>query len=278
MKKVFFVALGVVILFGLSLATAFANAYMAGYQNTNFQALTTPVTDGRWTTTAEWTDAAVPPNLPSPPSFHWRQKWAWPGNIIQHFLVEFFTDNTNDTGDYLQLCYDRNANGGTAPQSDDIMIEYVGHRISGVSVYRGNGTGWVKFTGWTWGTDLFISESLTSTPLNASPHWVIELWLDKSKTEFDISGSGYQPWIRVAVFDASNVEAGVRSWPPSSANVPDNWGLETGTTENIPEPITIVAVVLLSAVALIVSFRFLRRRQGSRSLDSASVGKVSCTR
>jgi len=242
----------------LSLLTPLVDAYYAGYTNTNYQAITNPTTDGAWTTPEEWNDAMVPPNLPA--SFHWREKWTWPSDIIQHFLVEFFIDNTNDTGDYFQFCMDRNADGGTAPQTDDIRIDWVGHSRSGLTVYRGNGTGWEVFTGWTWGTDIYAVDSIRASPLNSTPHWVIEFWIDKSKPEFDISGSGYSPWIRLAVYDASNPAVGVQAWPPTSRDVPNNWGLETGTLENIPEPLSMVAVVLLSSFAVAVSCYCLRKR------------------
>jgi len=67
-----------------------------------------------------------------------REKWAYPGSttIILHVLIEFFTDSTNSPGDYYQFCIDNNANGGAAPQTDDIRIDWVGHSQSGLKVYR----------------------------------------------------------------------------------------------------------------------------------------------
>jgi hypothetical protein len=63
------------------------------------------------------------------------------------------------------------------------------------------------------------------------------------------------------VYDASNDTAGVQSWPlDSSPDVPDEWGLEIGTTSNIPEALTIGVVILLSSVAVAASFYFLRKR------------------
>ncbi|MEJ5328175.1 MAG: hypothetical protein WHU54_08025 [Candidatus Bathyarchaeia archaeon] len=57
--------------------------------------------------------------------------WTYPGDILQHFIIEVLYDNTNDTADYIQICYDCNADGGTAPKSDDVKIEYTGHRLYG---------------------------------------------------------------------------------------------------------------------------------------------------
>lgn len=259
MKRSILVALSVIMLCALlSMPTAPVKAFYDAYQNVNYVAIDTPVDDGSWTTPTEWTDAAEPSNLSD--TFIWREKWTQPSDIIQHFLIEFFTDNTNDTGDYFQICYDRDADGGATPQDDDVRIDYVGHSgSSGLTVYQGNGTGWVVLGGLSWDTDIYVSESLSDSPLNGSTHWIIELWINKSNPAFDISNSGYQPGLRVAVYDASNDAAGVQAWPPTSQDVPDDWGLEYGNTSSIPEAFTIAAVVLLSSVAVAVSFYFLRK-------------------
>ena len=220
MKKVALVAL-CIILFCMLSSTAFVNAYYAGYEYTNFQAQITPTTDGKWTSTDEWIDAMVPTNTPA--TFSWREKWTYPGSTIyMHLLIEFFTDSTNSTGDYYQFCVDNTANGGAAPQTDDIRIDWVGHSRSGLKVYRGTGTGWAEFTSYTWGTDLEIVETFDSSPLNSEEHWIMELTMFRSKTEFDVSGSGYVPWIRIAVYDAENAPQGVQTWPPTGRDVPND--------------------------------------------------------
>ena len=267
MKRFVLVAFSIIVLCGLLLLpTALVNAYEAGYETTNYSATDEIVMDGAWTAGSwtygtEWNDTDIPPNLPA--TFHWRQKWTWPSNIMEHFLIEAFTDNTTDTGDYFQFCVDCDADGGTAPQSDDFRVDYVGHDISGLTVYQGDGSGWVEYTDYTVPDHIHIEESISSSPLDSNPHWIIELTMDRTK--FDVSGSGYSPWIRVAVYDESNDSAGVQAWPPTSPDVPGDWGLETGTTANIPEPLTIGAVVLLSSVAILVSFYFLRKRPKTES-------------
>lgn len=270
MKQYVLVAFSIIVLCGLSLPIALVNAVYEGYETINYQALDAPVEDGTWTTDNEWVDAATPPNLPA--TFHWRQKWTWPSNIIEHFLIEFFADYTNDTGDYFQLCVDNTANGGTAPQPDDIRIDWVGHDVAGLTIYQGDGTGWVEFTDFTWDVDIYIADSISSSPLDSNPHWIIELRMDRSKSEFDVSGSGYVPGIRLAVYDESNSGAGVQAWPPTSRDVPNDWGSETGTTDSIPEPMTIVTVVLLSSVAIVVSSHFLRRRPKTENPSAVKTG------
>jgi hypothetical protein len=272
MKRSFSIAFSVVSLCGLLLLpTTFVRAYYEGYSTTNYQAIETPVEDGKWTTPDEWIDADVPTNLPA--TFNWRDKWTWPSNIIEHFLIEFFTDNTTDAGDYFQLCVDCNANGGTAPQDDDFRIDYVGHDVSGLTVYQGNGAGWEEYSDYTWPDQIYINESISSSPLDSNPHWIIEVLMDRTK--FDVSGAGYAPWIRIAVYDESNSSAGVQAWPPTSQDVPDDWGLDTGTTENIPETLTIVAVVLLSFVAVAVSFYCLRKRPKTESYSLGKTGQMN---
>lgn len=265
MKRHSLVVFNIIMLCSLLLIPiALVNAYEDGYTTTNHLATDEIVMDGAWTAgtwtyDGEWNDTEVPPNLP--PTFHWRQKWTWPNGtiIMEHFLIEFFTDNTTDAGDYFQFCVDCNADGGTAPQSDDFRVDYVGHDISGLTVYRGDGSGWVEYTDYIVPDDIEIEDSISTSPFNSNPHWIIEFTMNRSKTEFDVVNAGYQPWTRVAVYDANT--STLVSWPPTSRDVPDDWGLEMGTTEPIvPEALTVVAVVLLSSVAVAVSFYLLRKK------------------
>ena len=73
--------------------------------------------------------------------------------------------------------------------------------------------------------------------------------------------------LRIAVYDASNPEAGVQAWPPNSdVNVPDEWGvIPTYSSEPIPESIGFGVAMLLSSVAVAVSFYFLRKRPKTES-------------
>ncbi len=61
------------------------------------------------------------------------------------------------------------------------------------------------------------------------------------------------------------VKADSEGYQTTSPDVPDDWGLETETIETIPEPLTIVAVILLSSVAIAISFYFLRKRPQTES-------------
>lgn len=275
MKRSVLAAFSVIVLCGLlSLPTTLVNAYYDDYETTNYSAIETPVTDGAWTTETEWVDAEVPSNLPV--TFHWRDKWTMPGVIMEYYIIEFFTDNTTDSGDYFEYCCDRYADGGSAPQEDDIKLEYVGHSgLSGLTVYQGNGTGWEEYTDFTWPSEINIVESISDSPLDSNPHWIIELTMDRTKFDVSLATPAYCPWIRIAVYDESNDTAGVQAWPPTSPDVPNDWGLETGSASNIPEPLTVAAVVFLSTAAVIVSFYFLRKHPKTQSQNS---GETSGTR
>ncbi len=249
MKKVALFAL-CILLFCMLSSTTLVNAFYAGYTYTNYQAQVTPTTDGKWTSPDEWLDAMVPTNTPE--AFAWREKWTYPEGttIILHVLFEFFTDNTNSTDDYYQFCVDNTANGGATPQTDDIRIDWVGHSQSGLKVYRGTGTGWTEFTDYTWGTDLKIVETLDESPLNSEPHWIMELTMSRSKTEFSVSSSNYVPGIRLAVYDGDTPAQGVQAWPPTERDFPSDWGQENGKMEQIPETFSIIVVALLSSFAV----------------------------
>jgi hypothetical protein len=261
MNRKAIVILGIIALCILPIEASLVNATKSGYVFNFYLDMNGVTIDGKWTSSTEWTDAETPPLMPS--TFAWREKWTMPSNIFQNVLFEFFADRTNDTGDFFQICFDPQNNGGAAPQTDDFLFNYTGN--SKLTVYRGTGTGWstTAYTGYTYGTELKIAEVLTNTQLNQTAHWVYEFMLDRGKAEWDVSGAGYTPAIRVAAYDASNDAMGVQSWPPSSANVPNDWGLETGVYGNIPEftPFfAIGAALLLSTVAVAAGF-FLKKRK-----------------
>lgn len=271
MKRSVLVALSIILLCSLSaLPTTLVKAYYAGYETTNYQATDAIVMDGAWsagtwTYGGEWDDAAIPPNLPD--NMHWRDKWTYPTpDIIEHYLIEFFADNTTDTGDYFEMCVDCHANGGSTPQTDDIKIYYSGQDNGTLIVYQGDGSGgWVEHPNYTIPDHVQVVNTISASPSNSTPHLIIELTYDRLKFDVVGQGSDYSPWIRVAVYDANS--STLAAWPPTDPDVPDDWGLETGTMDTIPEALTVVAVILLSSVAVVVSFYFLRKRPKTESYN-----------
>ena len=277
MKKSVSIVISFALLCILMLPVAFVGAANEAYTATDYATERIPVVDGKWTTPNEWTDAANPVNLPL--GVHQSEKWEYRDGtqIVQYFLFEAYTDNTADAGDYFVLCYDTAIDGGTAPNSNDVKFEIKGHNPSVLTVYQGNGTGWAKYTG---AVSLLLANSTisTSTFNSTYPHWIAELRFEKAGI-MDISGAGYAPGIKVAWYDASNSAAGVKEWPPASGDNPSKWGIEAGTTGanpnpdvTIPEPLTIASVVLLSFAAVLVGFRFSRKRS---STGDYSAGKIN---
>ena len=219
--------------------------------------------DGKWTNAQEWTDAMTAPGAPS--SLLFREGWTFPGDIIEYVLIEFYTDNTNDPGDFFQYCLDVGSNGGSAPQSDDILINYTGH--SQLRLYKGNGTGWAPWTPPA-SAAVAAANTMTGSQMYAPAHWIFELTMDRSDSNFDISGQGYAQMLRVAAYDASNASQGVVSWPPTSTqNAPSTWGSESGQYAAIQESPTILPVALISFIAVAVSIYFFQRKPRNLNLS-----------
>lgn len=260
MKRSLLVAFSAIALCGILLPTAIVNAVYEGYETSNYLASYDCIVDGAWSADNEWFDAMTPPNLPA--DFEWRQKWVMGDAVMQYFLIEFFADATDDAGDYFEICVDNAANAGSAPQADDFKVEWTGHDT--LTLYQGDGAGWVEYTDYAWETDVYVVDSLTTSILSGETHWVIEVFMNRGKAEFDTSTGGYTPGMRVAVYDESTDT--LASWPPTSADVPDDWGMESGVygaipEENtVPESLTFVTAALLSSVAVVVSCYLLRRR------------------
>jgi formate hydrogenlyase subunit 3/multisubunit Na+/H+ antiporter MnhD subunit len=73
---------------------------------------------------------------------------------------------------------------------------------------------------------------------------------------------------------AALVTASYEGHQTTSPDVLGNWESETGTIETVPEPLTIAAVILLSCVAVAVSFYFLRKRPETESHSTRKSGET----
>ena len=233
--------------------TAPANAAAAGYSHTTYS-LANPVTlDGKWTDNSEWADTDIT-GFGAGSTVVFRSKWLLasfdPIAVNQYICVEILNDNTNDTGDYWQFCFDGDISGGTAPQAGDIRIDITGHK--NLTAYNGNGAGWTQVstpTTFQW------SNSISASPTSSTSHWICEVIIDK--VNFGI-GANY--WLRIAVNDASNAAAGVRAWPPTSRDDPSNWGDIPYVSDTTPEGLGFGIMALLSSVSVLVGFFGLRKR------------------
>jgi hypothetical protein len=239
------------------------NAAQAGYDFMIYPLQNTVTFDGKWTNTAEWTDGA-PANPPISANANFRGKWGPyvdSSTVPQYFLVEILNDNTNDANDYWQICIDSDQSGGTAPGSGDLRIDIVGH--SNVTFYQGTGTAWGAMA--TPGSsDFQWKDSISASPTSSTPHWILEIMVNKPALGIGILFNG-----RIAVYDASNNAAGVQAWPPTSRDVPNNWGTFPYSSDAIPENLTFGVVMLLSSVAVLAgSFAFRKKRVGKLANSS----------
>jgi len=201
--------------------------------------------NGYWDNRTEWSDAAAPSGLPA--NLVFRNKWtvSFTGGVLkvyESYLVEFFSDNTDDPGDYVQICYDSNATSSSAPKATptpDLRWDYVGHNGTLVT-YVGTGTGWTPATL----NDTIIAQTLNVSRLNSNPHWITEFRIEKQANAL-----GMYNGIRIAVYDASNPSAGVIAYPPTSEqDVPNSYSLNSFSTSS-PLP-TLTATAFQSVTVL----------------------------
>jgi len=259
MKRALFVAFSILMLCSLLLLIT-VGTIKAGnpdYSIIEYTGGVVPATvDGDWTTDDEWTDALLVP-VSDNVSF-WYNVYLVAYSC--EFCVEIFDDDTNDTGDYWQFCFDDTNNGGTAPGSGDYRVDIVGH--TNVVVYTGDGSGWVESTATPSEVGITWANSISDSPLESNPHWILEFTFIKTVAMIP---NPPPTGLRVAVYDANNSVAGVQDWAPDSdVNVPNEWGLISGFSEDpIPEGLTIGVMVLLSSVSVLIASHYFRKRSSS---------------
>jgi len=211
-----------------------------------------PTYDGVWTPDDEWTDGGEVNTIGEDVSF--TSTWFYGDAVVTQWLVEFLSDTTDDAEDYWEFCIDGYADGGSAPQIGDFKFVITGH--TDLVWYQGDGTGWAV-------EDLDASEiewanALSESPTDSTAHWILEFQIPKNDGTVQL---GITWNLRVAVYDASNSEAGVLAWPEGSdSDVPDGWGMENYSMDQIPEGLSFGVLVLLSSAAVIGATVVLRKR------------------
>lgn len=269
MKRAFTALFSILMLCTLLLATVItAKAGNPAYSIIEYPSITTATVDGKWTAADEWTDTPGTDMLGNATGkFGYNiQDFT---NLGLEWIVEIFTDNTNDTGDYWEICFDDGNDGGTTPDIDDFMIKIVGHTT--LEVYKGTGSGWSQVT--PAAGELTWNNTISTSPWNSTAHWILEL-VDSSKTAGNVQIPTAPPTgMRVAAYDASTNT--LAAWAPnSSANVPNEWGVISGySTDPIPEGFSLSVIVLLSSAVVVIGFYFARKRPktGRYSLAKAGV-------
>jgi hypothetical protein len=232
-----------------------------GYSFEEWKSIWVPTIDGTWTSADEWRDGLLM-QIGFATTFQTTVTIFSYSTIYEEFLVEIYSDNTTDAGDYWQFCFDTANNSSPAPDTDDYRFDIVGHTT--LVAYQGNGTGWTQLDSpplvITWANS--INRSLL-TPFYNDPHWILEFRVAKTNDPIPINPP---LGLRVAVYDASNAEQGVLAWPPTSQDDPSRWGLISGFAGEwgIPEGLTLGPVVLLSTAAVMVGSYFMRKRPKNR--------------
>lgn len=262
MKRNLTIAACVCILCSL-LIVGIANAGNAAYSILEYAAVNAVVVDGKWTSPSEWTDA--------PHTFmtgNATGKFAYKlsdfTDLGLDWIVEILTDNTNNTGDYWQICFDDGNTGGSAPSAGDYKIEITGHTT--LRAYQGNGAGWTQVT--PAAGELTFANTIGTSMWSSTPHWILEV-TDSSKTAGTLQIPTQPPTgLLITAFDAATNQ--YCSWAPNgTANKPDSWGVISGFDMNgIPEGFAFGAIVLIASVATLVGFVYLRK---PKNINLASI-------
>ncbi len=249
-----------------------ALGYNAAYTHSNYMSSTVPTFNGQYAIGDEWVASAT---QAFGTNGWFRDEWTMTPTMAC-ILIET-TDNTDDAGDYWVVCFDSTAagvetppNGGAAPQTDDYKVVVTGHPGT-VQWYKGTGTGWTPITGlsatnFQWGT------SLSSSPKIGTPHYILEMGIEKTNTELGTVPMGYNWAQYVAYYDAHAGGNGLQSWPPASAtppgspDVPDSWGyigyvFAAADAPDWPEGIGFGVMVLMSSVAIVAGTVYIRKRK-----------------
>ncbi len=254
MKRTFSIAFCVLTVCSLMLV-GIANAGNAAYFISEYQTGSASTIDGKWTSPSEWTD--------SPHTFmtgNGTGKFAY--KIVDftsytiQWIVEMLNDNTNNTGDYFQVSFDDANSGGSAPSAGDFMLEVDGH--TSLKVYSGTGTGWALVS--VPAGEITWANTNSTSMWSSTPHWILEIQ-DSDKTQGVVTIPDAPPTgMRVAAFDAANNQ--LAAWAPNStANNPNSWGmLDTFVSGPIPEGFSLGVVLLVSSVAVLAGFYYLRKR------------------
>ena len=225
-----------------------------GYSINNYLAITVPTMDGNWTSANEWTDAEER-ELDGTLTVYFRLKYAWSGSTVyQYILVDFLNDTTDDAGDVWSLCFDAHHDNASSPQTDDYKIDLEGHSFSGLYVYKGTGSGWVATTSYNWGSDLLIMNNINPSPHLSTPHWIVEFKINSTWLSLL---NNYD--LRVATYDASSAP-GAQTWPYSTSNVPNDWGLTITKFVPIPEFPSAIILPLFMLATLLAVIAYRRKR------------------
>jgi hypothetical protein len=274
MKKTGIATFCLLLLFVLAFAGT-VSAYNADYTHTNYYSgEIKPTIDGTYIVDDEWASSAA---QTFGTNGIFRDEWCIPegfgGPTWACLLIET-ADATDDAEDQWVICFDStdeggetDPDGGAAPQTNDYKVVVTGHGDTAtVQWYKGTGTGWEPATSPN-ATVFEQAQSLTATPGIDTPHYVLELCIEKQDTAtFGTVIMGYNWGQFVSYYDEDTGET--QQWPPApaSADVPDSWGyivyeFAANPDPDIPETTSFVVMLALSSVAATAAVLLRKRKK-----------------
>ena len=223
------------------------------YERNSYITQVTPTLDGEWTSPDEWTDGD--------------ETWIGTDVIFRsthdgdmtRWIVEFLTDTTDDSGDYLQFCFDIGQyEDSELTLGHNNAIQIVGHTEL-VKFNAGDGE-WVE---WSGALAVEWANSLSSSDAESTPHWIYEIQMDKTTTTIPWEGD----WnFLLGVFDKSNSGNGLQTWPPNADTlIPAEYGTENTLPEAIPEGLTFAVMALLTTVSMLVGYKYFVKRKETKT-------------
>jgi hypothetical protein len=256
MKKIIVTTFGILMLCSLMVLISVGTTMAAepGYERISYATIVLPTIDGAWTSEDEWTDGDVT-MIGEDVAF--RSTWDSVDSVVMtRWIVEFFSDTTDDPGDLWQFCIDNQQWGGTSPVGN--KFEITGHTELVWYQGMGDGSDWAEVE--LDASEIEWANSLSASPTNSTPHWILEFQIPKNSGTVQM---GILWNFLLQAYDASNPE--FKAWPPTDPDVPDGWGIENYSGEPIPEGLTFGVMVLLSSVTVLVGYHYLRKRPRKES-------------
>ena len=218
--------------------------------------LANPVTmDGKWTTSIEWKDALEMSIGFVKGSGEGYFKAKHDQNYL-YVLIDFVSDTASQANDWAALAMDVSNDGGSAPQTDDLLL--MGRWNSPtdfISVMTaGTGTAWGSWGGLTSGVKVAASRDASNDPYSTSSHLIYEFQVPMSK--LNAAGTGVEGV-------ASDREVNMGAWPLNPMEAPSGYAYMTYSSEVLPEFSTVALTLPLLLAAVIFVLRFIGRQSVS---------------
>jgi len=253
MKKIIATTFCTLMLCGLLLTVGINMVVAQDYERNSYITQVTPTLDGEWTSPDEWTDGD--------------ETWIGTDVVFRsthdgdmtRWIVEFLTDTTDDSGDYLQFCFDIGQyEDSELTLGHNNAIQIVGHTEL-VKFNVGDGE-WVDWAGSA--LEVEWANSLSTSSASSTPHWIYEIQIDKTTATIPWEGD----WnFLLGVFDQSNSGDGLQTWPPNADTlIPAEYGTENSLPEAIPEGLTFAVMALLTTVSMLVGYKYFIKRKETK--------------